>query len=136
MSEADALCSRIAIMVLGRLQCIGSQQYLKELYGDGYELKFHLRHISYLESVAKFMKDTCPTSHECHRFQSTVRFVLPAASSGLISQVFDRLKNASFRQHTLGIEDWSLCQTSLDEIFVRTVEGAQQQRSLEVNKST
>ncbi len=36
MDEADALSDRIAVMVGGRLKCIGTPLYLKNAYGDGY----------------------------------------------------------------------------------------------------
>ena len=38
MEECEALCSRITIMVGGRLRCIGSAQHLKSKYGRGYTL--------------------------------------------------------------------------------------------------
>jgi ABC-type multidrug transport system ATPase subunit len=38
MAEADFLCSRIGIMVNGKLKCLGSSQYLKSSYGSGYEV--------------------------------------------------------------------------------------------------
>lgn len=34
--EAEALCSRIGIMVGGRLRCLGSSQHLKSKFGKGY----------------------------------------------------------------------------------------------------
>lgn len=43
MEEADALCSRVGIMVKGELRCIGSTQHLKNLYGAGYTLEMKLR---------------------------------------------------------------------------------------------
>lgn len=42
MEEAEALCSRIGIMVGGRLRCIGSNQHLKSRYGGGYQLEVRL----------------------------------------------------------------------------------------------
>merc|ERR1711959_730835 len=36
MEEADALCTRIGIMVNGRLASLGTPQELKQLYGTGY----------------------------------------------------------------------------------------------------
>lgn len=42
MEEAEALCSRIGIMVGGRLQCIGSNQHLKARFGTGYQLEARL----------------------------------------------------------------------------------------------
>jgi ATP-binding cassette subfamily A (ABC1) protein 5 len=39
MEEADALCSRVGIMVKGELRCLGSTQHLKNKYGAGYQLE-------------------------------------------------------------------------------------------------
>eukprot|EP00940_MAST-03C_sp_MAST-3C-sp2_P003047 g3047.t1 len=41
MEECSALCSRMCIMVDGRLRCIGSEQHIKNRFGDGFQL--HLR---------------------------------------------------------------------------------------------
>eukprot|EP00466_Bigelowiella_natans_P003580 jgi/Bigna1/73288/fgenesh1_pg.23_\ len=38
MEECEALCSRIGIMVGGRLRCIGSSSHLRARYGSGYQL--------------------------------------------------------------------------------------------------
>lgn len=38
MEEAEALCTRIGVMVNGRLCCIGSGQHLKHRFGNGYEI--------------------------------------------------------------------------------------------------
>lgn len=35
MEEAQALCTRIGIMVNGQLQCLGSSQHLKNKFGSG-----------------------------------------------------------------------------------------------------
>ncbi|CAE7225327.1 ABCA1 [Symbiodinium microadriaticum] len=39
MEEAEALCSRVGIMVGGRLRCFGSNQRLKARFGQGYQLE-------------------------------------------------------------------------------------------------
>src|SRR2546422_740515 len=39
MEEADALCTRLGIMVKGVLRCLGSIQHLKNKYGAGYVLE-------------------------------------------------------------------------------------------------
>ena len=38
MDEADALADRIAVLADGRLKCIGSSLFLKNVYSDGYRL--------------------------------------------------------------------------------------------------
>lgn len=43
MEEAEALCTRIGIMVNGRLSCLGSSQHLKLRFGNGYEVDFKMR---------------------------------------------------------------------------------------------
>jgi ABC-type multidrug transport system ATPase subunit len=42
MEEAEALCSRVGIMVGGRLRCLGSNQRLKAQHGQGYQLEIKL----------------------------------------------------------------------------------------------
>ncbi|RHY68127.1 hypothetical protein DYB38_006149, partial [Aphanomyces astaci] len=41
MEECEALCSRVGIMVGGRLRCVGSIQHLKNRFGDG--LMLHIK---------------------------------------------------------------------------------------------
>jgi hypothetical protein len=42
MEEADELCSRIGILVAGRLACVGTAQHLKNRYSRGYSLEIEL----------------------------------------------------------------------------------------------
>jgi len=39
MAECEALCTRMAIMLNGKLACLGSSQHLKNKFGLGYTLK-------------------------------------------------------------------------------------------------
>ena len=43
MEEADALCSRIGIMIQGAMKCIGSSQHIKDKHGSGYQLEVKLK---------------------------------------------------------------------------------------------
>lgn len=43
MEEAEALSSRLGIMVKGNFQCIGTPQHIKSKYGDGIELEIKLK---------------------------------------------------------------------------------------------
>lgn len=42
MEECEALCNRLAIMVGGRLVCIGSSQELKQRFGAGYDIQIKM----------------------------------------------------------------------------------------------
>ncbi|KAB1263378.1 ATP-binding cassette sub-family A member 3 [Camelus dromedarius] len=43
MEECDALCTRLAIMVQGKLMCLGSPQHLKNKFGNIYILKVKIK---------------------------------------------------------------------------------------------
>lgn len=47
MEEAEALGTKLAIMVDGRLKCFGTTQHLKQTFGQGYfvEIKLDLDYI-------------------------------------------------------------------------------------------
>jgi ABC-type multidrug transport system ATPase subunit len=38
MEETEFLCTRLAIMVNGKIRCLGSPQQLKSKFGEGYTL--------------------------------------------------------------------------------------------------
>ena len=42
MEEAEALCTRVGVMVDGQLSCLGSNQHLKARFGQGYQLELKL----------------------------------------------------------------------------------------------
>jgi ABC-type multidrug transport system ATPase subunit len=46
MEEAEALCTKIGIMVDGQFRCFGSSQYLKNKYGMGYEIEVKIKQLT------------------------------------------------------------------------------------------
>jgi ATP-binding cassette, subfamily A (ABC1), member 3 len=43
MEEAEALCTKIGIMVHGQFKCFGSSQHIKDKYGMGFEIEVKIR---------------------------------------------------------------------------------------------
>ncbi len=43
MEEAEALCTKMSIMVGGRFKCFGSSQHIKAKFGTGYEVEIKIR---------------------------------------------------------------------------------------------
>ena len=43
MEEAEALSTKLCIMVMGRLKCYGSSQHIKNKFGQGYEIEFKIK---------------------------------------------------------------------------------------------
>jgi ATP-binding cassette subfamily A (ABC1) protein 3 len=44
MEEAEALATKIGIMVNGELKCLGSIQHIKNKFGKGYEVEVKINH--------------------------------------------------------------------------------------------
>ena len=68
MEECEALCTQIAIMVNGKLKCLGSTQHLKTKFGEGYTIIARLaplrgaRGTALVEAFKRHMKTTFPDS--------------------------------------------------------------------------
>jgi ATP-binding cassette subfamily A (ABC1) protein 3 len=43
MEEAEALCTKMGIMVAGEFRCFGTSTHIKDKYGTGYEIEFKIR---------------------------------------------------------------------------------------------
>ncbi|KAF0692433.1 hypothetical protein As57867_016433, partial [Aphanomyces stellatus] len=55
MEECEALCTRVGIMVGGRLRCLGSVQHLKHRFGNG--LSMHVKaSVTTADQVARFVQ--------------------------------------------------------------------------------
>lgn len=46
MEEAEALCTKMGIMVGGNFKCFGSSQHIKDKYGTGYELEVKIKSLN------------------------------------------------------------------------------------------
>jgi len=54
MEEAEALCTKMGIMVGGEFRCFGTSTHIKDKYGTGYELEFKIRTLTE-EEVQKIL---------------------------------------------------------------------------------
>ncbi|ELU18493.1 hypothetical protein CAPTEDRAFT_149677 [Capitella teleta] len=114
MAECDALCTRMAIMVNGRFNCLGTGQHLKDKYGTGYTLTLRTGSRQDLLRVINYIKTTFPGSKVKDQHLNQVTLETPSDSTRL-SLIFGNLEQD---RHKLGVVDYSVRQTSLDQIFV------------------
>ncbi|XP_071342125.1 phospholipid-transporting ATPase ABCA1 isoform X2 [Trachinotus anak] len=117
MEECEALCTRMAIMVNGRFQCLGSVQHLKNRFGDGYTIILRLSDINSDPDscpVSAFMKNSFPSIELKERHHNVLQYQLPSHACCL-ARVFNVLAN---NYEELGIIDFSVSQTTLDQVFV------------------
>ncbi|KAM9761903.1 phospholipid-transporting ATPase ABCA1 isoform 1-T1 [Menidia menidia] len=117
MEECEALCSRMAIMVNGRFQCLGSVQHLKNRFGNGYTIIVRLADPSSEPDscpVSDYMRKCFPSIELKEQHQNVLQYQLPSYACCL-AYVFDVLSN---NYEDLGIMDFSVSQTTLDQVFV------------------
>ena len=119
MEEADTLCTRIGIMVGGSLRSIGTQAHLKSKHGDGYRLTCTVSNESSSIDEQLLREQICPSACLVHSFSKSRVYLLPTGDTEL-STTFEYLTDP-VRMTALGIQQWGLSQTTLEEAFIRIV---------------
>lgn len=135
MDEAEALCSRIGVMVSGQLRALGSKQHLKIKFGDGYELIVKLRPeqsanakeslAALCQNLTTFLGGHFPTVQLMNINASLVTYRLEGVVS--IARVFSLLQEQKDR---LGVEDYSITQPTLEQVFIHIVNQTNDQLAL------
>uniref|UniRef100_A0A3B4ZBY1 ATP binding cassette subfamily A member 7 n=1 Tax=Stegastes partitus TaxID=144197 RepID=A0A3B4ZBY1_9TELE len=128
MEECEALCTRMAIMVNGRFQCLGSVQHLKNRFGDGYTIILRLADTKVdpdLCPVDAYVMKSFPSIQLKERHQNVLQYQLPSHTCCL-ARVFDVLAN---NYEELGIIDFSISQTTLDQVRGKGDENAETSRA-------
>lgn len=129
MDECEALCNRLTIMVHGEMQCLGNITYLKQRYGQGFTLMIKLR-MDNPEQIAE-LKEEISNSFDG-------RIEIKDEHKGLIhyqilevnyswSTLFSKLESIKLSFENV-VEDYSLSDTSLEQIFIAFAKGKGQRR--------
>ena len=119
MEECEALCTRLVIMVNGEFKCLGSPQHLKTKFGNGYKLAIRLNDEKNTDTLFNFMKEKFPTSINTETHKNLFEYLLPFSSTKL-SQIFGTIEK---NRDQLNLKDYSVTQTTLDQIFVNFAKG-------------
>uniref|UniRef100_UPI00398ECFE0 phospholipid-transporting ATPase ABCA1-like isoform X2 n=1 Tax=Pristiophorus japonicus TaxID=55135 RepID=UPI00398ECFE0 len=115
MEECEALCTRMAIMVNGRFRCLGSVQHLKSRFGDGYTIILRMDSSTPdLPPVEEFIVRTFPGCVLKEKHHSMLQYQIPTGCCSL-AKIFSALTT---NKENLKIEDYSVSQTTLDQVFV------------------
>ena len=124
MEECEALCTRLAVMVKGRFQCIGSSQHIKSKFGEGYSLVVKLRAgrgeqqgavEAKTRALMQFISSTFPTSKLRDQHHGLVQYQIGRASGLTWARLFGTVeKNRS----KYDVEDYSVSQSSLEQVFI------------------
>ncbi|KAK9892607.1 hypothetical protein WA026_020988 [Henosepilachna vigintioctopunctata] len=122
MEECEALCTRLAIMVNGNFQCLGSTQHLKSKFAEGYSVTIKVRkpdNSAGLEhtdttNIEQFMAQNFPAAELREKHQELLAYFI-RDENVTWSKLFGILEMA--KGH-LGIEDYSVGQASLEQVFL------------------
>jgi len=116
MDEADALAQRIGIMAAGKLRVLGSPQHLKSRHGGGYRVELKGPAES-TQALTKLVTDHFSEVTRVASHQGTLAF--DVAHDFALAKVFADFEAA---KGTLGLETFTMSQTTLEDVFLRVAE--------------
>ena len=82
MEECEALCSRVGIIAMGRLQCLGGTQHLKSKFGGGYTIELSVGEAHAAGLPAAF-DALFPGARLSEQHVGKYRYALPRGSASL-----------------------------------------------------
>nr|QBP34375.1 ATP-binding cassette sub-family A2 [Trichoplusia ni] len=127
MEECEALCSRLTIMVNGRFQCLGTPQHLKNKFSEGFTLTIKMKMEDDPETsstnsgnvkvdlVKEYVENNFKTPRIMEEYQGLLTYYLPDRTVAW-SRMFGIMERA---KRDLEIEDYSISQTTLEQIFLQ-----------------
>ncbi|XP_037349445.1 ATP-binding cassette sub-family A member 6-like isoform X2 [Talpa occidentalis] len=115
LAEAEALCDRIAIIVSGRLRCIGSTQHLKSKFGKDYILELKVKEVAQVTLVHTEILKLFPQASQQERCSSFLAYKLPLTDVQPLSQAFYKLEAV---KHNFDLEEYSLSQCTLEKVIL------------------
>ncbi|KAF3817321.1 hypothetical protein GH733_011721 [Mirounga leonina] len=115
MAEAEAVCDRVAIMVSGRLRCIGSIQHLKSKFGKEYLLEMKVKTPAQVEPLHCEILRLFPQAARQERYSSLMVYKLPVEDVHPLSQAFFKLEIV---KQSFDLEEYSLSQSTLEQVFL------------------
>lgn len=117
MEEADALCTRVGIMVKGELRCLGSTQHLKNKFGAGYmlEIKWKTRVVSDWDQLEEEIFKIFPGAESLESFSDRRSWTISQSAVTSLASAFQQLEKCKAQ---FDIEDYSFSQTTLEQVFI------------------
>uniref|UniRef100_A0A8C6VFE1 Cholesterol transporter ABCA5 n=1 Tax=Naja naja TaxID=35670 RepID=A0A8C6VFE1_NAJNA len=129
MEEAEAVCDRVAILVSGKLRCIGTVQHLKTKFGKGYFLEMKLKEVPDLqmkEQLQRAILHIFPNGRPQESFSSILSYKIPKEDVHSLALSFSQLEEA---KHAFNIEEYSFSQATLEQVFVELAKEQEEEDS-------
>ena len=115
MEEADALCGRIGIMTRGVMRTVGTSTELKARHGTGFIVDLRVSDNADADAVDDLIRSVSPNMTTEPTGLSVKKYEVPQTDTKM-GAIFAAILGA---QEKLGITDFSVSQTTLEDVFIR-----------------
>ncbi|ORX78160.1 P-loop containing nucleoside triphosphate hydrolase protein [Anaeromyces robustus] len=115
MEEAENLCDRLAILVNGRLSCIGTPEHLKMKFGESYILELQIKDAKQFQTEIVENKHLFGDKEYIIEKTSIDRIKYEVKMTRHLGHVFEVMEEC--KRNGL-VNDYSFNQTSLEQIFI------------------
>ncbi|CAD2216723.1 ATP-binding protein cassette protein subfamily A, member 9 [Angomonas deanei] len=119
MDEADLLGNTVAIMSQGRLQCCGSNMFLKSQLGIGFIITMSVIPHVQRPPIENTVRQFVPNAEALSCGAGEMSYRLPMKSKETFPDLLTTIEDKS---DDLGIKAYSLSATTLEEIFLQIAE--------------
>jgi ATP-binding cassette, subfamily A (ABC1), member 3 len=119
MEEADALSDRIVLMNHGKVKCCGSPLFLKNRFGSGYRLTLSKAENFNMRLFESIVHDF--TGNHAQIQTNVAREITISVSNEDSSRVPELLNMIESRKTELGIYDYGISSSTVEEVFLRLV---------------
>uniref|UniRef100_A0A914WE89 ABC transporter domain-containing protein n=1 Tax=Plectus sambesii TaxID=2011161 RepID=A0A914WE89_9BILA len=134
MEEADLLGDRIAILVRGKIECLGTPLFLKNLYGAGYHITAAFMDASKVangkEDILSILKSQCASAQLQATAGSEATFLISTIERPKFPALFAQLERAKDK---LGVEAFGVSVTTMEEVFLKVGDIVEERIAKEAN---
>jgi ATP-binding cassette subfamily A (ABC1) protein 3 len=127
LEEVEALADRAAIMVGGKMACLGTLEHLKETLGEGYQVSVRVDDESRGQRIEQRLQRAYPGCVKLvEHHQTKLNFTVKNGPSTSLSSLFGLLhdmKTSRDTQDSFGVIDYTVSQSSVEEVFLAVAGG-------------
>jgi ABC-type multidrug transport system ATPase subunit/TM2 domain-containing membrane protein YozV len=118
MLECEAVCTRICIMKLGEMVCLGDSQHLRSAHGTGFLLEVTLQSAANADGAKAFVHMTFADAVVVDEHATMLNFEIPRRSIARLSEAFRIMEE---KKRSLGVIDYALSQSTLEQVFLKQI---------------
>jgi ABC-type multidrug transport system ATPase subunit len=116
MEEAEALCSRIGILVNGQLQCLGTTSHLKNKHGLTYQVDLICKAEQEKIKPSVNVRFGAESVNWLEELNGKFRFEIKKKNSLPCAEIFEFMEEL---QDQYAINEFSVGESTLDQVFIR-----------------